>query len=98
VSNRELEAVQEIADHRLGAITLLKKIDDFFWPPDLEQKEETALMVEVHRFLEGCTCPPSVPQHEVSCDAYGIGGSPRDKPCICGLRSQSETGGDENAK
>jgi hypothetical protein len=22
-------------------------------------------------------------QHEVHCDAYGIGGSPRNKPCTC---------------
>lgn len=90
MSNRELEAVQEISDHRLGALTMLRKVDDFFWPPDPDNKEEVALIVEVHRFLEGCTCPPSLPQHEVSCDAYGIGGSPRDKLCTCRLRSQAD--------
>lgn len=67
MNNRELEVAQEIADHRLGAITLLKKVDDFFWPADYEEKEEAALIVEVHRFLEGCSCPPTVPQHLDEC-------------------------------
>lgn len=67
MSSRELEVAQEIADYRLGAITLLKKVDDFFYPPDTDLSDETALLVEVHRFLESCTCPPSVPQHLTAC-------------------------------
>lgn len=85
MSNRELRAAQEIADHRLGAITLLRKIDNFFYPPDTELPDEAALIVEIHKFLAGTI------QHEVSCDAYGIGGSPRDKPCTC-----SASDGDSN--
>lgn len=61
----ELKAAQEIADHRLGAVTMLHKINDFFWPPDSGEREEAALITEVHRFLEGCTCPSSVPQLSV---------------------------------
>lgn len=63
----ELKASQEVADHRLGAMTLLGKVNDWFWPPETDVPEEAALLVEIHRFLEGCDCPPSVPQHLDTC-------------------------------
>lgn len=69
----ERKAAQEVADHRLGAITMLHKINDFFWPPNPEDKEEAALIIEVHRFLEGCACQPSVPQHLTACPVADTG-------------------------
>lgn len=63
----ELKASQEVAEHRLCARTLLERVNDWFYPPDRDVPEEAALLVEIHRFLEGCFCPPNVPQHLDGC-------------------------------
>jgi hypothetical protein len=33
------------------ALALLMRIDDFFWPPDLELVKEAELIEEIHEFI-----------------------------------------------
>ena len=69
----------------IGLVQLLSRNEDI--PAEIR-----ARMTENHRFKDAQACFPntdwseyglSFPGHDVSCDAYGIGGSPRNKPCTC---------------